>query len=124
MRVLLASLCVLVFVQSRANAEMTVKEYQKEVHSSIRDRADAVKLYVIGVGHGISWANTDAAQKGVPLYCQPPKFGLNGDNYIDILEKTIKVFEAKATAKELNEFPVAMVLLTGLEQTFPCQAAK
>lgn len=102
-------------------ADMSVKEYQKDVHSSDRGRLDAVKLYVMGIGNGIAWANTAAEKKNAPIYCQPAHFSMNGNNYVDILDKMIKNFEAKATAKELNEFPVAMLVVMGLQEAFPCQ---
>jgi len=105
-------------------AEITVKEYQRAIHSSDRTRADAMKLYVMGVGAGIAWANTAAEKNNAPLYCQPPHFSMNGGNYIDILDKTIKMLESKTTAKELNEYSVGLLVLTGLQQSFPCQAAK
>jgi hypothetical protein len=105
-------------------ADMTVKQYQKEVRSSNRDRADAVKMYVMGIGQGIAWANAAAEKNNAPLYCQPPKFSMDGNNYIGILDKTIGTFESKTTAKELNEFPVGMLLFMGLQQAFPCQTAK
>jgi hypothetical protein len=105
-------------------ADMTVKQYQKEVHSSDRDRADAVKMLVMGIGQGIAWANAAAEKNNAPLYCQPPNFSLNGNNYIDILDKTIKTFESKTTAKELNDFPIGMLLMMGIQQSFPCQTAK
>jgi hypothetical protein len=41
-------------------------------------------------------------------------FSMNGTSYID----------SKTTAKELNEFPVAMLLVMGLQGTFPCQTGK
>jgi hypothetical protein len=104
-------------------ADMSVKQYEKEVHSSDRNRADAIKLYVIGIGQGIAWANTAAEKNNSPLYCQPRTFSMNGTNYIDILDKMIKTFESKTTVEELNELPVAM-LLVGLQETFPCQTAK
>jgi hypothetical protein len=49
---------------------------------------------------------------------------MDGNNYIGILDKTIGTFESKTTAKELNEFPVGMLLFMGLQQAFPCQTAK
>lgn len=105
-------------------ADMTVKEYQKEVHSPDRNRAEAVKLHVIGIGQGIAWANAAAEKNSTPLFCQPPKFSLDGNSYIEILDKMIKAFESKTTAKELNEFPIGMLLMMGLQQAFPCQTAK
>jgi hypothetical protein len=83
-----------------------------------------MKLYIMGVGSGILWANTAAAKNNAPLYCQPPNFTMNGDYYIDILDKMIKDLESKTTAKELNEYSVGALVLTGLQQSFPCQAAK
>jgi hypothetical protein len=83
-----------------------------------------MKLYVMGAGQGIAWANTAAEKNNTPLYCQPPNFAMNGDYYIDILDKTIKMLESKTTAKELNELPVGLLVLMGLQQSFPCQASK
>jgi hypothetical protein len=103
---------------------ITVKQYQKDIHSSERIRADAMKLYVMGVGEGIAWANTAAEKNNAPLYCQPPNFSMDGNDYIDVLDKTIKMLESKTSAKELNEYSVGALVLTGLQQSFPCQAAK
>lgn len=75
----------------------------------------------MGIGQGIAWANTAAEKNKAPIYCQPRTLSMNGTNYIEILDKMIKNFESKTTAKELNEFPVAMLLVMGLQEAFPCQ---
>jgi hypothetical protein len=105
-------------------AGITVKQYQKEIHSSDRTRADAMKLYVMGVGEGIAWANAAADKNGAPLYCQPQNFSIDGNDYINILDKMIKMLEPKTTAKELNGYSVGALVLMGLQQSFPCPAAK
>jgi len=106
-------------------AEMTVKQYQKDVNSSDYQTSHAAKLFVMGMGVGISWANTVAAEKkNPPLYCVPPQFSMNGDNFVDILDKMIKAAEAKMSAKELNDSPVGMLLVMGLQESFPCEGAK
>jgi hypothetical protein len=124
MRSILATVALVGLFCLSLRAEITVKAYQKSVHSSDRDRAATMKLYVMGVGSGIAWANTAAEKNNAPLYCQPPNFSMNGDYYIDILDKTIKELESKTTAKELNEYPVGLIVLMGLQKSFPCQAAK
>ncbi len=105
-------------------ADMTVKQYQKDVSSSDQQRSDAAKLLVMGIGNGVAWANAAAEKKGSPLYCQPAHFAMNGNNYVEILEKMIKNFESKTTTKELNAFPAGLLLVMGLQESFPCQGAK
>jgi hypothetical protein len=100
------------------------KAIPQGVHSHDKPTVETIKMYVMAVGQGISWANTAAEKNNAPLYCQPAKFSMNGNNYIEILDKMIDTLASKTTAKDLDEFPVAMVLLLGLQQTFPCQAEK
>jgi hypothetical protein len=118
------ALLMLVACVPLAGAEMTVKQYHKDSHSRNEYIAGGVKMYVMGVGQGIGWANVAAAKNNAPLYCQPSNFAINANNYIDILNKMIDTFSTTTTAKELDEFPIGMLLLMGLQQTFPCRAEK
>jgi hypothetical protein len=79
MRNILATVALVGLFCLPLRAEITVKEYQKAVHSSDRTKADAMKLYVMGVGAGMAWAETAAEKNNAPLYCQPPNFLMNGN---------------------------------------------
>lgn len=79
MRNVLATVALVWLFCIPLRAEITVKDYQKAIHSSDRDKADAMRLYVMGVGSGIAWANTAAEKNNAPLYCQPPNFSMNGN---------------------------------------------
>jgi hypothetical protein len=105
-------------------AEMTVTDYREALASSNERVVASMKMYVSGMGSGISWANGQATRTNSPLYCSPPKRGLSGENYIDILNKAIDDFSGQATAKQLDEFPIGALLMRGLRTTFPCSAGK
>ena len=75
-----------------------------------------VKAYVRGLGQGISWMNAGSAVKlGKQLFCPPPNLPITDDQYMAILEEHVR-FDG-TYAKE----PAGLVLLVGLERTFPCR---
>jgi hypothetical protein len=78
---------------------------------------EGFKLYLHGVGHGYSGANADLFVRGLPLlYCQPDKLALGPENYADILQEEIR----RNRLIEPNTL-VAILLLSGLQNTFPCK---
>lgn len=119
------AVALLVFLHTPVKgADLTVKDYQTQVHSRDQMTAATVKMYVMGIGQGIAWANAAAEKNGAPIFCQPRNFSINGTNYINILDEMITKLESKTTAKELNDYPVGMLLLMGMQQAFPCEPAK
>ncbi len=79
---------------------------------------DHFYLYLIAVGHGFLWANTELTIRKQPnLYCPPEYLSLEFANYLDILEKELKRNPQSYTP----EMPVALPLLNGLIETFPCK---
>ena len=122
LRILTIIFCFMCFQIPLSATDITVKEYHKDLHGRDQYMVGTIKMYVMGIGQGISWANSVAEKKGAPLYCPAPKLAMNGSNYLGILDEMIDTVASKKTAKELDELPVAMLLLMGLEETFPCPA--
>lgn len=103
------------FLVSLGNADVNLKTYE-----SLKDTQE-FKMYISAVGEGFSWANTELTGNGrSPLYCQPPKLGLTFENYLRILKDYIE--KNKELVKRLGDnFPVEVLLLRGLQETFPCK---
>jgi hypothetical protein len=88
------------------------KDYEK-----IKDSKE-FKLYIKGVGEGISWANTALEARGSKLlFCQPNKLALGSKNYLDILRREIG---ENADVYKIDT-PVEAILLRGIINTFPCK---
>ena len=78
---------------------------------------ETFKLYIEGVGIGYGWANTSLEhRKQSKLYCQPANLALDASNYIDIITREIQANKNIYTP----DTPVELILLIGLEKTFPC----
>lgn len=94
-----------------SQAEVTMRDYDKVKESKW------FKDYIYGVGVGYGWANAELEASGQPLlYCVPKNLALDVSNYIDILEREIRDSLNKNT---LNS-SVELILLEGLQKTFPC----
>lgn len=94
---------------------VTVGLYQKTINSKNNDDVLLMKNYVRGVLDGINWSNTLLLyEKKQPIFCPPENLGLNTNNALQILNDEIKSKNSKST--EL----VSMLLLFGLQRTFPC----
>ena len=63
---------------------------------------------------------TDKRTERMQLYCQPDKLVLDLANYVEILDRQIKTEATKNTQAELDDMSVGLVLLKGLQDTFPC----
>ena len=76
---------------------------------------DTVMTYLMGAGNAYLTANANLGLRNQPqLYCQPPTLTLNALNYLEIFEKELAKNEAAV------HYPDEMVLLSGLQRTFPC----
>ncbi|MBI2680955.1 MAG: hypothetical protein HYX25_08120 [Candidatus Solibacter usitatus] len=102
MRTLLATLCFLALCagQGKSQTTVTVKDYRERI---TREPATVIKVYVRGLGEGIFWANMMANKKKTPLFCPPPKLALTEENFINILDSTIKKAATRMTDSELAE---------------------
>lgn len=103
----------------KANA-MSVEDYNK-----IKDvEPGSMLIYLNGIGSGYFWSNTYLMvyRKAQPLYCQPGKLVLHGDNYKSILDAELQRSYRPKTAADKATSSVDMFLLLGLINTFPCEA--
>ena len=102
----------ILFFVSLANAEVQVKDYAR-----LKDTA-WFKIYINGVGAGFERVNAYLNEVGrPPLYCQPQKLTLTAEDYLNIIQDSIR--KHKGTIK-LN-YPVEMILLQRLMEKFPCK---
>jgi hypothetical protein len=122
MRSLLAFLFLLTisFEQVKAS-DLSVKAY-KVMMAGDKNAVDLTRTFVNGLGSGMEWANATATLKKAPLFCQPAHLALTEENYIDILNAQIDKRAKVKTAAELENEQIEMLLLFGLEETFPCSA--
>lgn len=96
------------------HAELRVGQYQQMKDSQ---RADLYAL-IGGLGEGIAWANAWIESHNQPkLYC-PPNIPLQTQNYKDILDAEITSAPPGLITPDL---PIGMVIMLGLEKTFPCK---
>jgi len=90
------------------HAEPTVNDILKDPRSGF------ARLYIDGLGSGLSWANVAAKMKGKPVYCPPGKVAITADQYIDILRRYI------ADHPHMTNDFVGGPMLFALEDAFPC----
>jgi hypothetical protein len=121
MRTILAAVCLLTLGGVELRAELTVKQYKDMMASGVGDRVSLARIYLTGVGDGIVAANvmTDMKKK-TSLFCQPQKLALGIDNYVRILDDAITRISTKMPQEESDQTPIVLMLLRGLEETFPC----
>jgi hypothetical protein len=121
MRILLATLLLLTMSVFQARAETSVKKYKAEIAANGAD-VSLTKIYILGLGDGFLWANAKMlVDKKSPLYCQPDKLVLGMENYVEILNRQIKAEATKNTQAQLDEMSLGLLLLQGLQDTFPCK---
>jgi hypothetical protein len=97
----------------RADA-LSVKEYRTYKRAG-GHRWQEIKLYIDGVGEGFSWASVQLATlRRSPFFCPPENLLLRTDNYMDAIESDL------AADVWQGDEPIELVLLQGLQKTFPC----
>jgi len=117
MRTAIATLFLFAVSAAQAKAELTVKEYKERMASSDAAVIATTRAFINGLGVGIGWANTDSKVK---LFCQPGKLALEVQNFIDIINSEIETASTFMPQESLDKSFIGLVLLRGLEDTFPC----
>ena len=115
--------CLLLFVLlcSTVKADVTVKEYTEAKANP--GMAEILSSHIKGLGEGFGWANADLELAGrPPLFCAPRNLALAAENYFDIIERKIAAAKSKYTQEKVEKLYIPMLLLHGLEETFPCNA--
>jgi len=98
---------------SNANAaSVLLRTYKSPI-----DKADKalLKVYLDGVKEGIVMLNVTLQAEGrQPLFCQPQKLALTVEQAEEIMTR-----KAKKMA-DPDRVPVSIILIHGLQDTFPC----
>jgi len=89
----------------------------------VRDYPDAkssdwFKIYILGVGNGIGWANSRPNRAS--LYCPPGVLKPDAHAYIAILDRQILDESRKPDGLRENT-PIELLLLRGLARKCPCK---
>jgi hypothetical protein len=118
--VLRCSLVALVLGLS-ARADVTVATYHKAL-SLGGDLKEVAEAYVMGAGLALEAANAELrdTRHQPPLFCTPPSLVLNNENYESIIDGWIKGHSRLLPSSQVEKFPVYIVLMRGLIETFPC----
>jgi hypothetical protein len=120
MRTIPLAVIVLIVAALEAKADLSVKDYKAGMASRNEDEVTMTRIYIRAAGDGIVSANAQAEINKTPIFCQPNKLALGTENYLSILESTIKMFSAKAPRAKVDEMSAVLLLLRGLQDTFPC----
>ena len=124
LRPMLFSLMVVLSAGS-IKAQMTVARYRENMQSETT-RMQTTN-YIRGLGNAYSFANVRLEQeKKPPFYCPPQKLALSVDNYIRILndriDKDTRILGGESA--KVDTYFIEMLLLDGLQDTFPCTLQK
>ena len=114
----MATLLLLILGAFEAKAELKVKDYRKAMGSGNSMIVGTTKMYVLGLGEGMEWAN--ATVGSMKIYCQPGKLVMRMENYMQILDRKIESMSSSGNRAEIDGDDIGMVLLLGLQETFPC----
>jgi hypothetical protein len=90
-------------------------------YKSAKDKADKalLKVYLDGVKEGIVMLNVTLQAEGrQPLFCQPQKLALTVEQAEEIMMR-----KARKMA-DPDRVPVSIILIHGLQDTFPCDDEK
>jgi hypothetical protein len=93
-------------------ADAQTVRLEKYLHPKNEFFRDFNKFYLAGVVDGLITANLAAANK---IFCLPPNLALTTEQADSILKNW-----AQKQTKNTNDLPIAIALLGGLEETFPC----
>lgn len=101
------------------NIGYTVEQYEEGLLSKDAMSLAIQNMYILGLGRGYSWANNEKEK----LFCPPESLDLNQENYVSILNRTIEVIKKHPYdyEKETKKWPIELLLLLGLKETFPCK---
>ena len=110
--VILVGLSLLSF---SAHADLTIKNYKADKAAGGQVWQE-VTMYVMGVGVGYVYANVALSMdKKAMLYCQPEHLQLDANNYLEMLDKELKLMDLPP------DHTIEFLLLEGLQKTFPCK---
>jgi hypothetical protein len=109
----LVGLCLLLMAGPSAQA-LSVQDYVRQRDSADTAQFHQSSIYITGVAAGYIWANSQLIQSKMrPLFCQEQPIRLNLDFNKIIDDEIGQPYVAP-------DFPVELLLLTGLARKYPC----
>ena len=114
-------LFILLTVSTNVFSELSVLKYD----NMSKAEKDNYIMYIMGLGVSTKWMTAFEAVRNKSnkeyknLFCEPNKLGLNGSNYIDILE--IRINKIKSLNYDLDKTHIEVEMINGLIDTFPCK---
>jgi len=119
MRILLA-LVLFLLICGSTSFGFTTEQYDDLAKSD-----SAGKFYLKGVGDSLQFASVWSEGNGhAPLFCPPEKFVLTADNFDNIYTEELEKLKKEKGVKQSKSLPVGLVMLLGLQSTFPCKSAQ
>ncbi len=99
---------------SAADDELTIAKFV-----DLAQHNAALTVAIGASGETWGFANAEMLSRNqAPFYCQPDKLAMTNDQYVQILARKVDEGTPQLKAKDFNIWP--MVLLFGLQDTFPC----
>ena len=118
----LVTMLAFLLVTAGVSEALSLQEYIKRSKSEDKNQRQAMNIYVLGLGEGLFWANIGMKEKhNVSLFCLPKNLPLAPSHYSKILNEAIdKYKETESIKTAQNDDVLGLLLLTGLEEHFPC----
>lgn len=108
----------LLLVSASAHADVTVDIYKRSIAADAAGK-EMIETYATGVARGIFWANAVVTHDtGVPMFCMPPKLGLDQDMVLSITDRYIKAHLGEGRINK--ETSIELIILLAMKDTFPC----
>ena len=102
------------------HADLMMGKYIENRSSNNKEVHKIMDISIKLIEEGIAIANVELDYtKRKKLYCQPETLAFNSENIASFLEHQIQKFKDKG--RSIDKFPVAMVLMKHLKETFPCK---
>tara|TARA_B110000483_G_C18098457_1_gene504839 strand:+ start:114 stop:476 length:363 start_codon:yes stop_codon:yes gene_type:complete len=103
-----------------AYADLMMGRYIENRSSNNKEVHEVMDISIKLIEEGIAIANVELGYtKRKKLYCQPETLAFNSENIASFLEYQIQKFKDKG--RSIDKFPVSMVLMKHLKETFPCK---
>ena len=104
-----------------AHAETLLLKKYRQAHAA-GPLPDSILNYISGIADGLETSNIVLSWKKKPmLFCQPESLALNSQNFITIIDTEIKRRIASGEKPYGDEYPVMLILVDGMQRTFPCE---
>ena len=120
MKKILGIMVLSLLLSGNAYAELSMGTYIKNKSSSNKELHEIMDISIKLIEEGIRVANVELEYaKRKRLYCQPKTLLFNSKNIARFLDHQIKIFEDIGLS--IDEFPVSMIIMKHLKETFPCK---